>query len=203
MFSEVFNNILHRVRISQKELAYTAGISESEISKYLSGIKEPKYTQLLKISQALNLPVSQFFNGAVDKFFTLDPKSELFKEKKASEIEEYNKFLVRPVLYEVDDNLFAYKFYTIDNVIGLSFALNSDFIPPTNIKIVKGGITVTDTTTKESKLYNENELIVFSEKTDTIIDIPSGTTGYIVTIAKEVAKFRKLFLDSLINEEAA
>lgn len=203
MFSEVFNSILYRVRISQKELAYTAGISESEISKFLSGLKEPKYSQLIKISEALNIPISQLFEGAIDKFFSLNPESELMKKQKAGEIKEFKKFLVRPVLYEEDDNLFAYKFYTIDNVIGLKFDPKSEFLTPTNIKIVKGGVSVTRAGEKETILHNENDIIIFEKDTTYILDIPSGTTGFIITISTDINKFRESFLNSLINEAAA
>lgn len=47
-------------KITGKEISKATGISESAISKFLTGKQEPKFTHILKIAEALNLPPEVF-----------------------------------------------------------------------------------------------------------------------------------------------
>ena len=50
--------LMEKNQISQKDLAKLSGISESSISRYLSGSKEPRMDILTNIAKALNTTVS-------------------------------------------------------------------------------------------------------------------------------------------------
>ena len=57
-FTERTKNLMAENNISQKELARMSGISESSISRYLSGELEPRMDILSNISRALGTTVS-------------------------------------------------------------------------------------------------------------------------------------------------
>lgn len=203
MFADVFNNILFKTRISQKELAYTAGISESEISKYLNGMKEPKYTQLVNLSKALNIPISEFFPDSSEKFFEIDIDNLDVKNSRFGPVREYSKFLVRPMITENDNNLFVYKFYTIEKIKDLKFIAEYPFILPTSIKLVKGSIELTNTENNETRKYKSDQSLLLEENKLYTINIEPGTAGYIITTGSDIDEFRKVFHSSLKKVEAA
>ena len=57
-FTKRVKELMERDQISQKELAKLSGISESSISRYLSGSKEPRMDILTNIAKALNTTAS-------------------------------------------------------------------------------------------------------------------------------------------------
>lgn len=63
MFAEIILAILNMRGISQKELAMETGIASSDISRFISGEREPKHSQLLRMSEVLNVNPSSFFPG--------------------------------------------------------------------------------------------------------------------------------------------
>lgn len=62
--------LMERSQLSQKDLARLSGISESSISRYLSGSKEPRMDILTNIAKALNTSTSYLLgeDGTVLKF---------------------------------------------------------------------------------------------------------------------------------------
>lgn len=63
MFEENLHKILQAQKISGKELSRITGISQSTISKFLSGDQEPKYSQIISISRAVQLPADVFMSS--------------------------------------------------------------------------------------------------------------------------------------------
>jgi len=63
MFGENLHKILHAQKISGKELSRITGISQSTISKFLSSDQEPKYSQIISISRAVQLPADLFMSS--------------------------------------------------------------------------------------------------------------------------------------------
>ena len=61
-FSQQLSKLLSAVGKSQKDLSTQTNISESKLSKLLSGRIEPKYKDILSISDALKVSPSFFFN---------------------------------------------------------------------------------------------------------------------------------------------
>ena len=57
-FIKRVKELMERDHISQKELAKLSGISESSISRYLSGSKEPRMDILTNISKVFNVTTS-------------------------------------------------------------------------------------------------------------------------------------------------
>lgn len=62
MFSKTLSVSLNKLRVSQKELSLESKISEGQISKFLSGAKEPKWSEIIKITKALGLSSDVFFS---------------------------------------------------------------------------------------------------------------------------------------------
>ena len=73
MFKSRLNQILKAQKISGKEISLETGISESTISKFLSGNQEPKYSQIIKIAQALHLSPEVFMSPINSQFETRPP----------------------------------------------------------------------------------------------------------------------------------
>ena len=61
-FSQQLSKLLSAVGKSQKDLSIQTNISESKLSKLLSGRIEPKYKDILSISDALKISPSFLFN---------------------------------------------------------------------------------------------------------------------------------------------
>ena len=57
-FTKRVKELMERDQISQKELAKLSGISESSISRYLSGSKEPRMDILANIAKVFNVTTS-------------------------------------------------------------------------------------------------------------------------------------------------
>lgn len=57
-FTKRVKELMERDQISQKELAKLSGISESSISRYLSGSKEPRIDILANIAKVFNVTTS-------------------------------------------------------------------------------------------------------------------------------------------------
>jgi len=57
-FTKRVKELMERDQISQKELAKLSGISESSISRYLSGSKEPRMDILVNIAKVFNVTTS-------------------------------------------------------------------------------------------------------------------------------------------------
>ena len=57
-FIKRVKELMERDQISQKELAKLSGISESSISRYLSGSKEPRMDILTNIAKVFNVTTS-------------------------------------------------------------------------------------------------------------------------------------------------
>ena len=57
-FTERVKELMERDHISQKELAKLSGISESSISRYLSGSKEPRMDILSNIAKVFGVTTS-------------------------------------------------------------------------------------------------------------------------------------------------
>ena len=60
-------------KISGKEISLATGISESTISKFLSGNQEPKFNQIIKIAKAVNLPPEIFMSVVSSNFESHSP----------------------------------------------------------------------------------------------------------------------------------
>ena len=85
-------------KISGKEISLETGISESTISKFLSGNQEPKYSQIIKIAQALNFSPEVFMSVINPQFETRPPI-----------INEY--FMLRDIYNEKYSNLIITTFH--------------------------------------------------------------------------------------------
>ena len=62
MFGNNLYKILHAQKILGKELSLSTGISQSTISKFLSGSQEPKFSQIIAIAEALHISPDVFMS---------------------------------------------------------------------------------------------------------------------------------------------
>jgi transcriptional regulator with XRE-family HTH domain len=62
-FGEKLADLIHVRKVSQKELALKSGVSESSISKYITGtITNIGLDHVMELARALNVPATYFFN---------------------------------------------------------------------------------------------------------------------------------------------
>jgi len=73
MFGENLHKIMQAQNISGKELSRSTGISQSTISKFLSGNQEPRYSQIIQIARAVNLPPDVFISVSSPQFEITPP----------------------------------------------------------------------------------------------------------------------------------
>ena len=64
-------------KLSGKELSRMSGISQSTISKFLSGDQEPGYSQIVSIAEAIQLPPDVFMSVVNPQ---LTPESPMINE---------------------------------------------------------------------------------------------------------------------------
>lgn len=98
MFKSRLNQIMRAQKISGKEISLATGISESTISKFLSGSQEPKYSQIINIAQALNCAPEAFMS-------LINPQFNM----RAPVINEY--FMLRETYNERYSNLVITTFH--------------------------------------------------------------------------------------------
>ncbi len=75
VFTSRVKKLMERDNISQKELAALSGISESSISRYLSGTLKPRMDILANIAKVFNVSVS-YLVGEENKSSTADAYEE-------------------------------------------------------------------------------------------------------------------------------
>jgi len=73
MFGENLHKIMQAQNISGKELSRSTGISQSTISKFLSGNQEPKYSQIIQLAKAVNLPPGVFISVISSQYDSAPP----------------------------------------------------------------------------------------------------------------------------------
>ena len=73
MFGKNLHKIMQAQKISGKELSRSTGISESTISKFLSGNQEPRYSQIIQLAKAVNLPPGVFISVISSQYDTTPP----------------------------------------------------------------------------------------------------------------------------------
>ena len=112
MFDKNLYKILHAQKISGKELSLSTGISQSTISKFLSGSQEPKFSQIITIAKALNIPPDVFMSAVSGTSSVYSPFineycliRELFDDENShlhlSELFVFKKFsMVLPVVHD-------------------------------------------------------------------------------------------------------
>lgn len=104
MFGQNLHKILQAQKISGKELSQITGISQSTISKFLSGDQEPKYSQIISIAKAIQLPPDVFISF-YSPYLTADPPM-------------INEFcMIREIFsdYKLNiTNIYAFKEFTLE-----------------------------------------------------------------------------------------
>ena len=64
-FRRNFKWIIFQKGLSQKEVADLTGVTESNISYYVNGKREPNYKQMLKLIKGLGCTANELFRGDV------------------------------------------------------------------------------------------------------------------------------------------
>lgn len=59
IFSTRLTKEMYKQGINRRELAELSGVSENTISNYINENREPKITNIIKISEALEIPVNK------------------------------------------------------------------------------------------------------------------------------------------------
>jgi len=73
MFGENLSKLMKAQNISGKELARSTGISQSTISKFLSGNQEPRYSQIIQLAKAVHLPPGAFLSVISSQYDAAPP----------------------------------------------------------------------------------------------------------------------------------
>ena len=114
MFKSRLNQIMKSLKISGKELSLATEISESTISKFLSGNREPKYSQMIKLAEAFNFPPEMFMAAVSTKFESHFPIINEF-------------YMVRDIYNEKYSNLIITTFHAFkDFVLDIEDVLDKD-----------------------------------------------------------------------------
>lgn len=93
-FSKKLKKIMFEKGFTQKDLAEKLGVSQAFISSWQVGKRNPKFSSIKKISEALNIPVDYFFENSDDKSEKKDiqilqlEKENLELKLKISELEK-------------------------------------------------------------------------------------------------------------------
>lgn len=93
-------------RLTQKQLAEKLGITDSAITKYEKGEREPKIETLIKIAEVLNVPIEQLLSSPADEETIKKWDEEIDVEKlneEASIIEHLKKASTKQLIEELND----------------------------------------------------------------------------------------------------
>lgn len=67
LFGTVVSSLRRRLRISQEELGFQAGVHRTYISQIERGLKSPTLTVILKLAKALHKPASRLISSVEKK----------------------------------------------------------------------------------------------------------------------------------------
>lgn len=65
-FGDNLQEILKEKNITQKELSLRTNLTETSISRYIHNTRQPKFTDICKISVALNITPNDLFYGNLE-----------------------------------------------------------------------------------------------------------------------------------------
>lgn len=171
-FSLQLSKLLSALGKSQKELSINANISESKLSKLLSGNIEPKYKDISNISMALNVSPSFFFytnndSPPVEIGYVLGSRiyTILYNNSKQHTLILFGRSLERST------------WIPIESLVFLSDLKNRTIF---SITLVSGEISVA-----KKSLVRGIPLMLLR---DSVIDFSLGS-NYILQIIGEVGKF--------------
>lgn len=107
MISYNLEMVLRLRGITQKKFAGMIGWSESQISKYMAGEKEPKYSDIVKISSSLNMDPSDLISTCP----SVDLRSRGVIKK---------NFIVRPIMEDGAANALIVYLYIFNGSFSLA-----------------------------------------------------------------------------------
>lgn len=58
-FSDQLNRIMEQRGLLRKELAEIVGVADATISRYASGLREPDLRTVVRLSEALHVPINE------------------------------------------------------------------------------------------------------------------------------------------------
>jgi transcriptional regulator with XRE-family HTH domain len=145
-FGELLKGVLNDKKISNKWLALDTGISESTISKFLSGEQEPKFSVVLRILKSLEIPPSVFFEQAIMRPVDFNPI-----------INEFG--MVRPLFYDVNTNMAALSVFAFKDCQfnGIAEVVSSD---PLYVLYIKSGRIT------RQRIFNAGDFLIVDKNTN-------------------------------------
>lgn len=158
--------------LNQTELAKRAGLKPPAISQYESGVRNPSYEAIVKLSNALNVKVDYLVSGTIDndEQISLDPQTQVLskimqhlsqnhKEKLidyAFNLSGQNKILD---IWSTDPKQYAK--YIFDIYFEKQLPLDiSRLVEITGIEVIKGDLEGK----AEAKLLKKNRTIIIDQK---------------------------------------
>lgn len=108
MFHEVLSNIMIKRNLSQKQIAALSGLTESSISRFLSGERLPGYQAIMNIAEGLNVSPGLLFNSKIQH-------DHVAGKIKHAAIFRYG--IVVPDDFSEHSGSLSFNFYISENVI--------------------------------------------------------------------------------------
>lgn len=177
IFSQRLNNALIIRNISAAELSRLLDVPESVISQYKKGLYKPKYSRLLKMSEALNVPLS-WLNGDSELLSDNDLESKfefannlkfLRSQKKISQVQFANILNVSPSTVAMWENGERKpKDYNMLKRIADYFSVSIEYL-------ITGYNSLDRFTTGEKIKHRRKELGISAEKLSEIISVSPAT----------------------------
>jgi len=108
MFHEVLSNIMIKRNLSQKQIAALSGLTESSISRFLSGERLPGYQAIMNIADGLNISPGLLFNSRME--------ARGFNENiKHAAVFKYG--IIVPDEFSEHSGYLSFSFYISENII--------------------------------------------------------------------------------------
>ena len=106
IFSERVSTLLSQRKLNQKELAMSAGVTESAMSYYIKGERTPRGEVLLRMSKALNCSIDYLLGNTEEVFIENDNEQLQYLQRNLGKLDPEQLEKAETILKTVFDNIF-------------------------------------------------------------------------------------------------
>lgn len=106
VFSERVSGLMRRYRLTQKELAAKAGVTESAMSYYVKGERTPRSDVLTRVAKALNTTTDYLLGATSDSSPNLDRNELQYLQRNLGKLDQERLKRAEIILKAAFDDIF-------------------------------------------------------------------------------------------------
>lgn len=106
VFSERVSELMRRYKLTQKDLAAKAGVTESAMSYYVKGERTPRSDVLTRMAKALNTTTDYLLGATLDSSPNLDQNDLQYLQRNLGKLDQEQLKRAEKILKAAFDDIF-------------------------------------------------------------------------------------------------